>query len=230
MIITGGENVAPAEVEAVLAEHPGVAEAAVFARPHPIWGEAITALIVPRAGRSARPRRAARPLPGAARAVQGPEGVRARGGAAAHRLGQGAARASCASVRAGGPPRRLPQREPQALGRAGRGLGRAAGRDAHADDAGLGLDDRRARPAARPDAARARGRPRRHRAARRGADRARRHADLVGLRARDAPGRPAARRGAGDHATSASSRSTPTRASTSRPAASTACSAAGATC
>ena len=48
VIITGGENVAPAEVEAVLAEHPGVAEAAVFARPHPLWGEAITALVVAR--------------------------------------------------------------------------------------------------------------------------------------------------------------------------------------
>jgi O-succinylbenzoic acid--CoA ligase len=48
VIITGGENVAPVEVEAVLAEHPGVAEAAVFARPHPLWGEAITALVVRR--------------------------------------------------------------------------------------------------------------------------------------------------------------------------------------
>ena len=54
-IITGGENVAPAEVEAVLAEHPGVAEAAVFARPHPIWGEAIIALIVPRPGAAPDP-------------------------------------------------------------------------------------------------------------------------------------------------------------------------------
>ena len=34
----------------MLAEHPGVLEAAVFARPHALWGEAITALVVPRAG------------------------------------------------------------------------------------------------------------------------------------------------------------------------------------
>jgi O-succinylbenzoic acid--CoA ligase len=50
VIITPGENVSPAEVEAVLAEHPGVAEVAVFARPHALWGEAITALVVPRDG------------------------------------------------------------------------------------------------------------------------------------------------------------------------------------
>jgi len=50
LMISGGENVAPAEVEAVLAEHPDVAEVAVFGRPHPLWGEAIVALVVPRAG------------------------------------------------------------------------------------------------------------------------------------------------------------------------------------
>ena len=50
MIVSGGENVASAEVEAVLAEYPGVLEAAVFARPDALWGEAVTALVVPRAG------------------------------------------------------------------------------------------------------------------------------------------------------------------------------------
>ena len=45
-IVSGGENVAPAEVEAVLLEHPAVKEAGVFARPHPEWGEAVTARVV----------------------------------------------------------------------------------------------------------------------------------------------------------------------------------------
>lgn len=49
-IVTGGENVAPTEVEAVLAEHPAVAEAAVHGRPDPEWGEAVVATVVPRAG------------------------------------------------------------------------------------------------------------------------------------------------------------------------------------
>ena len=45
-IVTGGENVAPTEVEAVLAEHPAVAEAAVYGRPDPEWGEAVLAALV----------------------------------------------------------------------------------------------------------------------------------------------------------------------------------------
>jgi o-succinylbenzoate---CoA ligase len=45
-IVTGGENVAPAEVEAVLLEHPAVLEAGVFGRPDPEWGEAVTAKVV----------------------------------------------------------------------------------------------------------------------------------------------------------------------------------------
>ncbi|MDX6672187.1 MAG: o-succinylbenzoate---CoA ligase [Solirubrobacteraceae bacterium] len=49
-IVTGGENVAPAEVEAVLEAHPAVAEAAVTGRPDPEWGEAVVALVVLRDG------------------------------------------------------------------------------------------------------------------------------------------------------------------------------------
>jgi O-succinylbenzoic acid--CoA ligase len=45
-IITGGENVSPAEVERVLAAHPGVEDAAVVGRPDPEWGEALVALVV----------------------------------------------------------------------------------------------------------------------------------------------------------------------------------------
>jgi O-succinylbenzoic acid--CoA ligase len=49
-IVTGGENVAPTQVEAVLAEHPAVAEAAVLGRPDPEWGEAVHARVVLLAG------------------------------------------------------------------------------------------------------------------------------------------------------------------------------------
>jgi fatty-acyl-CoA synthase len=45
MIITGGENVYPTEVESVLYLHPAVREAAVVGLPDPIWGEAICAVI-----------------------------------------------------------------------------------------------------------------------------------------------------------------------------------------
>jgi O-succinylbenzoic acid--CoA ligase len=51
-IVSGGENVAPAEVEAALLEHPAVADAAVFGRPDAEWGEAVSALVVLRAGAS----------------------------------------------------------------------------------------------------------------------------------------------------------------------------------
>ncbi len=46
MILTGGENVSPVEVEAVLAEHPAVAEAAVVGYADPDWGEAVRAVVV----------------------------------------------------------------------------------------------------------------------------------------------------------------------------------------
>lgn len=51
MIITGGENVAPAAVEAVIEAHHGVAEALVGSRPDREWGEAVIATVVAADGR-----------------------------------------------------------------------------------------------------------------------------------------------------------------------------------
>ncbi len=50
MIIRGGENIAPAEIEQVLEDHPGVAEAAVIGVPDVEWGEVIKAIMVPAQG------------------------------------------------------------------------------------------------------------------------------------------------------------------------------------
>ena len=50
LIITGGYNVYPKEVEGLLDEWPGVAESAVFGVPHPDFGEAVTAVVVARPG------------------------------------------------------------------------------------------------------------------------------------------------------------------------------------
>ena len=48
LIVTGGENVAPALVEAALLAHPGIADAGVAGTPDPEWGEAVTAYVVER--------------------------------------------------------------------------------------------------------------------------------------------------------------------------------------
>jgi len=50
MIITGGENVYPAEVEKILHTHPDVKESCVIGVYHPVWGEAVAAIIVLRNG------------------------------------------------------------------------------------------------------------------------------------------------------------------------------------
>ena len=47
MIVTGGENVWPAAVEALLAAHPSVAEVAVVGVPDPVWGRRVVAFVVP---------------------------------------------------------------------------------------------------------------------------------------------------------------------------------------
>jgi len=48
LVISGGSNIYPREVEEALLSHPDVAEAAVFGRPHPAWGEEVVACVVVR--------------------------------------------------------------------------------------------------------------------------------------------------------------------------------------
>lgn len=55
MIITGGFNVFSAEVEAAINAHPDVENCAVIGTPDPKWGEAVTAIVVLRPGRSIEP-------------------------------------------------------------------------------------------------------------------------------------------------------------------------------
>jgi long-chain acyl-CoA synthetase len=53
MIVSGGENIYPAEVENVLMKHPGVADGAVFGVPDDRWGEAVKACVVLKPGADA---------------------------------------------------------------------------------------------------------------------------------------------------------------------------------
>jgi long-chain acyl-CoA synthetase len=51
VVIRGGQNIAPAEVESALMTHPDVAAAAAFGVPHALWGEMLVAAVVPRGPR-----------------------------------------------------------------------------------------------------------------------------------------------------------------------------------
>ncbi len=53
VIVRGGENMSPGEIEDVLLQHPAVADAAVVGVPDEQWGEAVAAAVVPRAGHAA---------------------------------------------------------------------------------------------------------------------------------------------------------------------------------
>ncbi len=50
LIISGGVNIHPPQIEDALSHHPGVAEVAVIGLPDHLWGEAVTAVVVPRPG------------------------------------------------------------------------------------------------------------------------------------------------------------------------------------
>jgi acyl-CoA synthetase (AMP-forming)/AMP-acid ligase II len=63
MIVSGGENFYPSEVESAIYGHPAVADVAVIGVPDERWGEAVKAIVVLRPGRS-RMSRASSPSPG----------------------------------------------------------------------------------------------------------------------------------------------------------------------
>ncbi|WP_420467954.1 class I adenylate-forming enzyme family protein [Panacagrimonas sp.] len=50
MIISGGSNIYPREIEEVLLQHPGVHEVSVVGRKHPEWGEEVVAFVAPKPG------------------------------------------------------------------------------------------------------------------------------------------------------------------------------------
>jgi fatty-acyl-CoA synthase len=52
MIVSGGFNIYPREIEDIIGEHPAVSEVAVIGVPHPEWGEAVMAVLVARAGKT----------------------------------------------------------------------------------------------------------------------------------------------------------------------------------
>ena len=84
MIISGGSNIYPREIEEVLLKHPGVREASVIGRPHPDWGEVVVAFVVgDGAGRPSSTSYASTD-----RALQAAEGLRLRRRAAEEQLRQ----------------------------------------------------------------------------------------------------------------------------------------------
>jgi long-chain acyl-CoA synthetase len=55
MVIRGGENIYPREIEDVLCEHPAIFQAAVVGIPDKIWGEEVAAFVVPKKGSEVKP-------------------------------------------------------------------------------------------------------------------------------------------------------------------------------
>ena len=88
MIISGGMNIYPAEIEAALESHPDIYEAAVFGIPSEEWGETVHAVVVARPGADARRGDRHPPRPRAPRQLQGAALDLVARRAAEDRLGQ----------------------------------------------------------------------------------------------------------------------------------------------
>ena len=88
MIIRGGENIYPKELEEMLLTHPAVAEVAVVGLPDDKYGEVVGAFVRPAPGVCIDESRAVRLCPGAARATQDTQALDRRRRVPPHRLGQ----------------------------------------------------------------------------------------------------------------------------------------------
>jgi malonyl-CoA/methylmalonyl-CoA synthetase len=89
LIISGGYNVYPAEIEGCINDMPGVAESAVVGVPHPDFGEAVVAVVVPKPGAALRRKAMPATLKARSPTSRCPSGVRGARPAAQHH-GQGA--------------------------------------------------------------------------------------------------------------------------------------------
>ena len=101
MIISGGENIYPAEVESAICDHPDVAEAAVIGIPDDKWGEAVKAIVVMKPGKTADATDIINFCARAHRGVQDAEDRRLHPGAAAQPVGQDSATKSSRSLLGG---------------------------------------------------------------------------------------------------------------------------------
>ncbi|MCZ7655652.1 MAG: AMP-binding protein [Rhodocyclaceae bacterium] len=107
MIISGGENIYPAEIENVLLESPDIAEASVVGRADARWGEIVVAVVAPKDGCSLSAEQGPQAARGPHCPLQASQGSRLRRPAAEDRPGQDTQRTTCV---AWSPTKQLPER------------------------------------------------------------------------------------------------------------------------